>query len=133
MRVFNKIDALENAELTEIYLNAFREAWHLRAHGPGMSELVLALQDELSSWRLRSRYSIPLTEPGHCGIHRIGPCSSCIRGENGSSWPTSLHNSNQSLLALQRSTSSACDRIERKLATGQPVHWGLEAALSATY
>jgi 50S ribosomal subunit-associated GTPase HflX len=38
-----------------------------------MSELVLALQDELSAWRLRSRYSVPLTESGLIAeIHRIG-------------------------------------------------------------
>ena len=41
--------------------------------GQGMSELVLALQDELSAWRLRSRYSVPLTESGLIAeIHRIG-------------------------------------------------------------
>jgi GTP-binding protein HflX len=72
--VFNKIDALENVELTEIYLKRFPGSVAISARtGRGMSELVLALQDELSAWRLRSRYSVPLTESGLIAeIHRIG-------------------------------------------------------------
>ena len=41
--------------------------------GDGVNELVRALQDELASWRLRSRFRVPLTESGLIAeVHRIG-------------------------------------------------------------
>ena len=72
--VFNKIDAVENAEHVETYLKRFPGSVAVSARtGEGMSELVLALQDELSAWRLRARYSVPLSESGLIAeIHRIG-------------------------------------------------------------
>ena len=41
--------------------------------GEGVATLVQALEDELGSWRLRSRFRVPLTEAGLIAeIHRIG-------------------------------------------------------------
>jgi hypothetical protein len=38
-----------------------------------VAALVRALEDELGSWRLRSRFRVPLTEAGLIAeIHRIG-------------------------------------------------------------
>ena len=72
--VFNKIDAVENAEHVETYLKRFPGSVAVSARtGEGITELVLALQDELSAWRLRARYSVPLSESGLIAeIHRIG-------------------------------------------------------------
>jgi GTPase len=72
--VFNKIDAVENAEHIQVYLKKFPGSVAISARtGQGVSELVSALQDELASWRLRSRFRIPLTESGLIAeVHRIG-------------------------------------------------------------
>jgi len=72
--VFNKIDALENPELVEIYRNKFSGSVAISARtGEGVSGLVEALQDELSSWRLRSRFRIPTNESALLAeIHRVG-------------------------------------------------------------
>ncbi len=72
--VFNKIDALENPELVEIYRNKFPGSVAISARtGEGVSGLVEALQDELSSWRLRSRFRIPTNESALLAeIHRVG-------------------------------------------------------------
>jgi GTP-binding protein HflX len=41
--------------------------------GEGVNGLVEALQDELSSWRLRSRFRIPTNESALLAeIHRVG-------------------------------------------------------------
>jgi GTPase len=72
--VFNKIDAVENADHVQVYLKKFPGSVAISARtGEGVSELVTALQDELASWRLRSRFRIPLTESGLIAeVHRIG-------------------------------------------------------------
>ncbi len=72
--VFNKIDALENPELVEIYRNKFSGSVAISARtSEGVSGLVEALQDELSSWRLRSRFRIPTNESALLAeIHRVG-------------------------------------------------------------
>ena len=72
--VFNKIDAVESAEHIQVYLKKFPGSVAISARtGEGVNELVTALQDELASWRLRSRYCIPLTESGLIAeVHRIG-------------------------------------------------------------
>jgi GTP-binding protein HflX len=72
--VFNKIDAVRDAEHVQVYLKKFPGSVAISARtGEGVNELVTALQDELASWRLRSRYCIPLTESGLIAeIHRIG-------------------------------------------------------------
>ena len=72
--VFNKIDVVENAEHVQVYLKKFPGSVAISAStGQGVSELLSALQDELASWRLRSRFRIPLTESGLIAeVHRIG-------------------------------------------------------------
>src|SRR5213592_798936 len=72
--VFNKIDALQNDELIDIYKERFPGSVAISARtGAGIAMLVQALQDELGSWRLRSRFRVPLTEAGLIAeIHRIG-------------------------------------------------------------
>jgi GTP-binding protein HflX len=72
--VFNKIDAVENAEHVQSYLAKFPGSVAISARtGAGVNELVTALQDELASWRLRSRFCIPLAESGLLAeVHRIG-------------------------------------------------------------
>src|SRR5471032_1557728 len=71
--VFNKIDALQNDELVEIYRKRFPGSVAISARtGVGVATLVQALEDELGSWRLRSRFRMPLTEAGLIAeIHRI--------------------------------------------------------------
>jgi GTP-binding protein HflX len=72
--VFNKIDAVENPEHVQAYLEKFPGSVAISARtGEGVKELITALQDELASWRLRSRFRIPLTESGLLAeVHRIG-------------------------------------------------------------
>ena len=72
--VFNKMDAVANAEHAQVYLKKFPGSVAISARtGAGVNELVAALQDELASWRLRSRFLIPLSESGLLAeIHRIG-------------------------------------------------------------
>src|SRR2546423_1908976 len=72
--VFNKIDALEDRELIAVYLEKFRGSVAISARtGEGVEELVPALQNALSSWRLRSRYRLPLSESALLAeVHRVG-------------------------------------------------------------
>jgi GTP-binding protein HflX len=72
--VFNKIDAVENREHVEVYLKKFPGRVAISARtGSGVNELVAALQDELASWRLRSRFRVPLSESSLIAeVHRIG-------------------------------------------------------------
>ena len=72
--VLNKIDALKNQELVPIYLEKFPGSVAISARtGRGTEELVLALQNALSSWRLRSHYRVPLSESALIAeIHRVG-------------------------------------------------------------
>jgi GTPase len=72
--VLNKIDALKNQELVPIYLEKFAGSVAISARtGRGTEELVVALQNALSSWRLRSRYCVPLSESALIAeIHRVG-------------------------------------------------------------
>jgi len=74
LMVFNKIDALRNPELADVYRNRFPGSVAISARtGAGVATLVQALEDELGSWRLRSRFRVPLTEAGLIAeIHRIG-------------------------------------------------------------
>src|SRR5207302_9590433 len=58
--VFNKIDNLQNRELTDAYVNRFPGSVAISARtGEGANKLVHALQDALSSWRMRSHCRIP--------------------------------------------------------------------------
>jgi GTP-binding protein HflX len=72
--VFNKIDHLKNRELAEIYAKRFPGSVAISARtGEGMGNLVQALENALSSWRLRSRFRIPANESALIAeIHRVG-------------------------------------------------------------
>jgi GTP-binding protein HflX len=97
--VFNKIDRLENGaggsratwtgnpervdepggesvnrELAEIYVKRFPGSVAISARtGEGVGHLVQALENSLSSWRLRSRFRIPARESALIAeIHRVG-------------------------------------------------------------
>src|SRR5678815_5466567 len=72
--VFNKIDALPDGELVQVYKERFPGSVAISARtGAGIANLVQALQDELGSWRLRSRFRVPLKDAGLIAeIHRVG-------------------------------------------------------------
>jgi GTPase len=72
--VFNKIDTLENRDLAEAYVKRFPGSVAISARrGEGVAELVQALQGTLGSWRLRSRFRIPVSESALIPeIHRVG-------------------------------------------------------------
>jgi GTP-binding protein HflX len=72
--VFNKIDHLKNRELADIYAKRFPGSVAISARsGEGMGNLVQALENALSSWRLRSQFRIPATESALIAeIHRVG-------------------------------------------------------------
>lgn len=74
LMVFNKIDTLQNPDLVDVYRNRFPGSVAISARtGAGVATLVQALEDELGSWRLRSRFRVPLMEAGLIAeIHRIG-------------------------------------------------------------
>src|SRR5213080_711870 len=71
---FNKIDLLENPDLASIYCRRFPGSVAISARtGEGVNKLVQALEDALSSWRLRSRFRIPANESALIAeIHRVG-------------------------------------------------------------
>ncbi len=72
--VFNKIDALANDDLIGVYTRRFPGSVAISARkGTGVAGLVQALEGELGSWRLRSRFRIPQSEAGLIAeIHRVG-------------------------------------------------------------
>jgi GTPase len=72
--VFNKIDKMADRELAESYLKRFPGNVAISARtGEGVDKLVQALQESLSSWRLRSRFRIPTHETALIAeIHRVG-------------------------------------------------------------
>lgn len=72
--VFNKIDQLTNPELADTYPKRFPNSVAISAlTGEGVGNLVRALQDALSAWRLRSRFRIPASESALIAeIHRVG-------------------------------------------------------------
>jgi GTPase len=72
--VFNKIDKLEGRELAVAYRGRFPGSVAISARtGESVSELVRALQDALSAWRLRLRFRIPTNESALLAeIHRAG-------------------------------------------------------------
>jgi GTP-binding protein HflX len=72
--VFNKIDKLQNRELAETYTKRFPGSVAISTRtGEGVNNLVQALQDALSAWRLRSRFRIPASESALIAeIHRVG-------------------------------------------------------------
>jgi GTPase len=72
--VFNKIDQLTNPELADTYPKRFPNSVAISAlTGQGVDNLVRALQDALSAWRLRLRFKIPASESALIAeIHRVG-------------------------------------------------------------
>ncbi len=72
--VFNKIDALGNGDLVAAYRKRYPGSVAISARtGEGVGALVQALQDQLSAWRMRRRFRIPLSEAGLIAeTHRIG-------------------------------------------------------------
>jgi GTP-binding protein HflX len=72
--VFNKIDNLTDRELAETYVKRFLGSVAISARtGEGVDKLIQALQQALSSWRLRSRFRIPANETALIAeIHRVG-------------------------------------------------------------
>jgi GTPase len=72
--VFNKIDNLPNRELAEFFVNRFPGSVPISARtGEGVNGLVAALEEALGSWRLRSRFRIPVNESALIAeIHRVG-------------------------------------------------------------
>jgi GTPase len=72
--VFNKIDNLQNRDLIDTYLRRFPGSVAISARtGEGVNKLVVALQDALSAWRLRSHFKIPASESALIAeIHRVG-------------------------------------------------------------
>jgi len=72
--VFNKIDNLTDRELAETYVKRFPGSVAISARtGEGVDKLTQALQQALSSWRLRSRFRIPAHETALIAeIHRVG-------------------------------------------------------------
>ena len=72
--VFNKVDALKNPDLIEAYHRRFPGSVAISARsGEGVSTLVQALQEAVTSWHLHLRFRIPLAESGLIAeIHRVG-------------------------------------------------------------
>jgi GTP-binding protein HflX len=72
--VFNKIDNLTDRELAETYVKRFPGSVAISTRtGEGVDKLTQALQQALSSWRLRSRFRIPANETALIAeIHRVG-------------------------------------------------------------
>ncbi len=72
--VFNKVDAVQSDDHLEAYRQRFPRSVAISARtGEGVSALVQALQDEISSWRLQLRFRIPLGEAGLLAeVHRVG-------------------------------------------------------------
>jgi GTP-binding protein HflX len=72
--VFNKIDNLADRELAETYVKRFSGSVAISARtGEGVDKLVQALQEALSSWRLRLHFRIPTKESALLAeIHRVG-------------------------------------------------------------
>src|SRR6187397_1493535 len=72
--VFNKIDAVANAEHVETYLKRFPGSVAMSAKmEQGIDQFVDALQSDLSAWRLQSRFRIPANESALIAeIHRVG-------------------------------------------------------------
>ncbi len=72
--VFNKMDAVQDQELVAAYRARFPRSVAISARtGENVGALVLALQNEVSAWRLNLRFRIPLSASGLIAeIHRVG-------------------------------------------------------------
>ena len=74
LMIFNKIDLVPNKELASFFLEKFPGSVAISAQtGEHLGELVPALQNALSSWRLRARYRLPVSEAALLAeVHRVG-------------------------------------------------------------
>lgn len=74
LMVFNKIDALANPELTDVYRKRFSNSVAISARtGAGIDQFVGALEKLLGSWRMRSHFRVPLSESNLIAeTHRVG-------------------------------------------------------------
>ena len=74
LMVFNKVDAVAHPEVVESYKARFPHSVAISARtGQGVGDLIQALHDEISSWRLNLRFRVPLTESWLIAeVHRIG-------------------------------------------------------------
>jgi GTP-binding protein HflX len=72
--VFNKIDAVQNADIVDAYRKRFAHSVAISARsGEGVSSLVQALQEEVTSWHMNLRFHLPAAEAGLLAeIHRVG-------------------------------------------------------------
>jgi len=72
--VFNKVDALADREMVSGYLEKFSGSVAISARtGEGVEGLIPALQNALSSWRLRCRFKVPQSESALLAeVHRVG-------------------------------------------------------------
>jgi GTP-binding protein HflX len=72
--VFNKIDAVQNADMVEAYRKRFSRSVAISARtGEGVQALVQALQEEVTSWHMNLRFELPAAEAGLLAeIHRVG-------------------------------------------------------------
>jgi GTP-binding protein HflX len=72
--VFNKIDAVQNADMVEAYRKRFSRSVAISARtGEGVQALVEALQQEVTSWHMNLRFHLPAAEAGLLAeIHRVG-------------------------------------------------------------
>ncbi|PWU11270.1 MAG: GTPase HflX [Verrucomicrobia bacterium] len=72
--VFNKIDQIENRELVQSQLRNYPNSVAISVHsGEGMNSFLEQLEMDLSAWRLKGEYQIPLTESALIAeLHRVG-------------------------------------------------------------
>lgn len=74
MMIFNKVDAVQNREVIGMYRQRFPGSIAISARtGEGVATFVERLQEELASWRLHSRFRVPVGESELLAeVHRIG-------------------------------------------------------------
>ncbi|MDQ6809733.1 MAG: GTPase HflX [Verrucomicrobiota bacterium] len=74
LMIFNKVDALQNREVVDMYRQRFPGSIAISARtGEGVATFVERLQDELASWRLHSRFRVPVGESELLAeLHRVG-------------------------------------------------------------
>jgi GTP-binding protein HflX len=74
LTVFNKIDAVGNAEMIEAQVRRTPNSVAISAEtGEGVSGMLSELEAQLAAWRLRATYRIPVREAALMAeIHRVG-------------------------------------------------------------
>ncbi|MBA3650855.1 MAG: GTPase HflX [Chthoniobacterales bacterium] len=72
--IFNKVDAVTDRGMVQAHLEKFPGSVAISARtGEGVDELIPALQNTLSTWRLRCRYRVPQSESALLAeVHRVG-------------------------------------------------------------